>query len=53
MLAGFMPTIVPSRQAALQRRRFLDEVVDLDQRVRYLGAMIGLPLGPAQSSTSP
>lgn len=48
MLAGFMPTIVPSRQAALQRRRFLDEVVDLDQRVRYLGAMIGLPLGPAQ-----
>lgn len=47
MLAGFMPTIAPSRQAALQRRRFLDEVVDLNQRVRYLGAMIGLPLGPA------
>lgn len=45
MLAGFMPTIAPSRQAALQRRRFLDEVVDLNQRVRYLGAMIGLPLG--------
>lgn len=48
MLAGFMPTIAPSRQAALQRCRFLDEVVDLNQRVRYLGAMIGLPLGPAQ-----
>ncbi|MDI5911705.1 MULTISPECIES: NtaA/DmoA family FMN-dependent monooxygenase [Streptomyces] len=48
MLAGFMPTIAPSRQAALQRRRFLDEVVDLHQRVRYLGAMIGLPLGPDQ-----
>ncbi|KOG31130.1 NtaA/DmoA family FMN-dependent monooxygenase [Streptomyces resistomycificus] len=48
MLAGFMPTIAPSRQAALERRRFLDEVVDLNQRVRYLGAMIGLPLGPAQ-----
>ena len=48
MLAGFMPTIAPSRQAALQRRRFLDEVVDLHQRVRYLGAMIGLPLDPAQ-----
>ncbi|WP_327714681.1 NtaA/DmoA family FMN-dependent monooxygenase [Streptomyces sp. NBC_00490] len=48
MLAGFMPTIAPSRQAALQRRRFLDEVVDLNQRVAYLGAMIGLPLGPAQ-----
>ncbi|ANS62865.1 nitrilotriacetate monooxygenase [Streptomyces lincolnensis] len=48
MLAGFMPTIAPSRQAALQRRRFLDEVVDLDQRVRYLGAMIGLSLGPGR-----
>ncbi|MDQ0401508.1 hypothetical protein J2S50_000057 [Streptomyces sp. DSM 40167] len=48
VLAGFMPTIAPSRQAALQRRRFLDEVVDLNQRVRYLGAMIGLPLGPGQ-----
>lgn len=48
MLAGFMPTIASSRRAALQRRRLLDEVVDLHQRVRYLGAMIGLPLGPAQ-----
>ncbi|WP_222724098.1 LLM class flavin-dependent oxidoreductase [Streptomyces sp. OR43] len=48
MLAGFMPTIAASAGAALQRRRFLDEVVDLEQRVRYLGAMIGLPLGPAQ-----
>ncbi|MFC9425721.1 NtaA/DmoA family FMN-dependent monooxygenase [Streptomyces sp. NPDC056987] len=45
MFAGFMPTVAPSRQAALQRRRFLDESVDLRQRVRYLGAMIGLPLG--------
>jgi alkanesulfonate monooxygenase SsuD/methylene tetrahydromethanopterin reductase-like flavin-dependent oxidoreductase (luciferase family) len=48
MLAGFMPTIAPSRQAALERRRFLDEVVDLKQRVRYLGAMIALPLGPGR-----
>ncbi|WP_329468987.1 LLM class flavin-dependent oxidoreductase [Streptomyces sp. NBC_01723] len=48
VLAGFMPTIAPSRQAAHQRRRFLDEVADLNQRVRYLGAMIGLPLGPGQ-----
>ncbi|GGW23442.1 LLM class flavin-dependent oxidoreductase [Streptomyces galilaeus] len=48
MLAGFMPTIAASRQAALERRRFLDEVVDLHQRVRYLGAMIGLPLGPGR-----
>lgn len=48
MLAGFMPTIAPSRQAALERRRFMNEVVHLNQRVRYLGAMIGLPLGPGQ-----
>ncbi|MET7541980.1 NtaA/DmoA family FMN-dependent monooxygenase [Streptomyces sp. NPDC005507] len=48
MLAGFMPTIAASRRAALDRRRFLDESVDLRQRVRYLGAMIGLPLGYGQ-----
>lgn len=48
MLAGFMPTVAPSREAALERRRFLDEVVDLHQRVRYLGAIIGLPLGTGQ-----
>ncbi|MEU1275456.1 NtaA/DmoA family FMN-dependent monooxygenase [Streptomyces sp. NPDC005799] len=45
MFAGFMPTIAASRRAALDRRRFLDESVDLHQRVCYLGAMIGLPLG--------
>ncbi|KPI00344.1 hypothetical protein OK006_8348, partial [Actinobacteria bacterium OK006] len=45
MFAGFMPTIASSRRAALERRRFLDESVDLRQRVRYLGTMIGLPLG--------
>ncbi|MDX2932695.1 NtaA/DmoA family FMN-dependent monooxygenase [Streptomyces ipomoeae] len=44
MFAGFMPTIAASRRAALDRRRFLDESVDLRRRVRYLGAMIGLPL---------
>ncbi|MFI6310068.1 hypothetical protein ACIBEK_08095 [Nocardia fusca] len=32
------------RRAALGRRRLLDESVDLRRRVRYLGAMIGLPL---------
>ncbi|MFF2375109.1 NtaA/DmoA family FMN-dependent monooxygenase [Streptomyces xiamenensis] len=48
MFAGFMPTIASSRSAALARRRFLDESVDLRQRVRYLGAMIGLPLGHEQ-----
>ncbi|MEU1520298.1 NtaA/DmoA family FMN-dependent monooxygenase [Streptomyces sp. NPDC005811] len=48
VFAGFMPTIAPSRQAALERRRFLDESVDLRQRVRYLGAMIGLPLSHEQ-----
>ncbi|MFD5140825.1 NtaA/DmoA family FMN-dependent monooxygenase [Streptomyces sp. NPDC058378] len=48
MFAGFMPTIAASREAALERRRFLDESVDLRQRVRYLGAMIGLPLSHEQ-----
>ncbi|CAO5165543.1 NtaA/DmoA family FMN-dependent monooxygenase [Frankia sp. AiPs1] len=48
MFAGFMPTIASSRDAALERRRFLDESVDLRQRVRYLGAMIGLPLSHEQ-----
>ncbi|MEU1984441.1 NtaA/DmoA family FMN-dependent monooxygenase [Nocardia sp. NPDC019395] len=43
MFAGFMPTIAASRRAALDRRRLLDESVDLRQRVRYLGAMIGIP----------
>ncbi|MFC9911209.1 LLM class flavin-dependent oxidoreductase [Streptomyces sp. NPDC127197] len=45
MFAGSMPTIASSRRAALDRQRLLDESVDLRQRVRYLGAMIGLPLG--------
>jgi len=44
MFAGFMPTIASSQRAALDRRRLLDESVDLRQRVRYLGAMLGLPL---------
>ncbi|MFC9624013.1 NtaA/DmoA family FMN-dependent monooxygenase [Streptomyces sp. NPDC056930] len=44
MFAGFMPTIAASRRAALDRRRLLDESIDLRQRVRYLGAMIGVPL---------
>jgi FMN-dependent oxidoreductase (nitrilotriacetate monooxygenase family) len=48
LFAGFMPTVAPSRRAALDRRRRLDESVDLDQRVAYLGAMLGVPLTPAQ-----
>ncbi|MET8981450.1 LLM class flavin-dependent oxidoreductase [Streptomyces sp. NPDC004539] len=48
MFAGFMPTVASSRRAALDRRRLLDESVDLRQRVRYLGDMIGLPLDPAR-----
>ena len=48
MFAGFMPAIAASRRAALDRRRFLDESVDLRQRVRYLGAMLGLPLDHGQ-----
>jgi FMN-dependent oxidoreductase (nitrilotriacetate monooxygenase family) len=48
LFAGFMPSIAPSRRAALDRRRRLDEVVDLDQKVGYLGAMLGLRLSPEQ-----
>jgi FMN-dependent oxidoreductase (nitrilotriacetate monooxygenase family) len=48
LFAGFMPSIASSRRAALDRRRRLDEVVDLEQRVVYLGAMLGLRIDPAQ-----
>ncbi|HEY9313429.1 NtaA/DmoA family FMN-dependent monooxygenase [Williamsia sp.] len=48
LFAGFMPTVASSRRAALDRRRRLDESVDLNQKVRYLGAMLGLSLRPAQ-----
>lgn len=51
MLAGFMPTVAASRRAALERRRFLDESVDLRRRVRYLGVMIGIPLGTGSSTS--
>ncbi|OOB90887.1 NtaA/DmoA family FMN-dependent monooxygenase [Rathayibacter sp. VKM Ac-2630] len=44
MFAGFMPTVGATQRDALDRRRRLDESVDLRQRVGYLGAMIGLPL---------
>ncbi|MGR6520287.1 NtaA/DmoA family FMN-dependent monooxygenase (plasmid) [Rhodococcus erythropolis] len=47
LFAGFMPTVASSRRVALDRRRMLDESVDLNQRVRYLGSMIGLTLSPA------
>jgi FMN-dependent oxidoreductase (nitrilotriacetate monooxygenase family) len=48
LFAGFMPSVASSRRAALDRRIALDESVDLHHRVRYLGAMIGLELTPAQ-----
>ncbi len=41
---GLMPTIASSKEEALARRRRLDESISLPDRVRYLGAMIGLPL---------
>ncbi|MDF3305312.1 NtaA/DmoA family FMN-dependent monooxygenase [Rhodococcus sp. T2V] len=44
VFVGFMPTIAESRRAALDRRRLMDESLDLRQRVRYLGSMIGVPL---------
>lgn len=48
LFAGFMPSVAASRRAALDRRQRLDESVDINQRVRYLGSMIGLALTPAQ-----
>jgi len=44
MFAGFMPTVAASKRAALDRRRKLDESIDVRHRVAYLGVMIGLPL---------
>jgi FMN-dependent oxidoreductase (nitrilotriacetate monooxygenase family) len=48
LFAGFMPSVAPSQRAALDRRRRLDEVVDVEQRVVYLGAMLGLRVDPFQ-----
>ena len=48
LFAGFMPSVATSRRAALDRRRQLDESVDLVQRVGYLGALLSLPLSPDQ-----
>lgn len=48
LFAGFMPSVAGSRRAALDRRQMLDESIDLNQRVRYLGALLGLALSPAQ-----
>ena len=48
MFAGFMPSIAPTHRAGLDRRRQLDESIDLDQRVRHLGALLGLHLEPGQ-----
>ncbi|RIJ53375.1 LLM class flavin-dependent oxidoreductase [Clavibacter lycopersici] len=44
VFAGFMPTVGATKREALDRRRFLDESLDLRQRAEYLGHMIGLPL---------
>ncbi|WP_229070149.1 NtaA/DmoA family FMN-dependent monooxygenase [Actinoplanes sp. DH11] len=48
LFAGFMPSVAPSRRAALDRRRRLDEAIDLEQRAAYLGMMIGLRLDPGK-----
>ncbi|MFE3144443.1 NtaA/DmoA family FMN-dependent monooxygenase [Streptomyces scopuliridis] len=47
LFPGLMPTVAATKEEALARRRRLDESIDLGQRVRYLGAMIGLPLNGA------
>lgn len=41
---GIIPSIAPTKEAALERRRQLDRNGDLRSRVQYLGAMIGVPL---------
>jgi len=44
LFAGLMPSIADSRENAVARRRFMDQVVDVRQRIRYLGGMVGLDL---------
>jgi FMN-dependent oxidoreductase (nitrilotriacetate monooxygenase family) len=45
--AGVMTTIAPTRREALDRRAFLIEQ-DFDQRVPYLGSILGISLGMEQ-----
>ena len=44
MIPGIIPSIAPTKEEALERRRQLDRNIDLRGRVQYLGSMIGIPL---------
>ena len=41
---GIIPSIAPTKEEAIERRRQLDRNIDLRGRVQYLGSMIGIPL---------
>ena len=45
---GIIPSIAPTKEEALERRRQLDRNIDLRGRVQYLGSMIGIPLSYEQ-----
>ena len=45
---GIIPSIAPTKEEALERRRQLDRHGDLRGRVQYLGSMIGVPLSYEQ-----
>ncbi len=44
VIPGIIPSIAPTKEEALERRRQLDRNIDLRGRVEYLGSMIGIPL---------
>ena len=48
MFPGIIPSIAPTKEEALERRRQLDRNGDLRGRVQYLGSMIGVPLSYEQ-----
>ena len=45
---GIIPSIAPTKEEALERRRQFDRHGDLRGRVQYLGSMIGVPLSYEQ-----
>lgn len=44
LLPGIIPSIASTEREALERRKQLDQFIDLPERVSYLGHMIGVPL---------
>ena len=42
---GIITSVASTEREALQRRRALDELGDLESRVQYLGTQLGIPLG--------